>query len=149
MGWQTGLLLPAAMPFPLTWKGLSIGPGTTISDYFEMQAYSFPRTASGNMIYIEHTTDFEFYSGNSAGAIQGYGYEFAEGRPSTHCFVLIDNTDNLQMATMGQSIFRRRGILTEFSRPRLLRLYEVVDFSVHDFVLVDCKNLFRIQFILN
>jgi hypothetical protein len=38
------------------------------------------RTAGGNMIYIEHCTDFEFYSGNSKGAIQGYGYVFASGK---------------------------------------------------------------------
>jgi len=31
------------------------------------------------MIYIESTTDFEFYSGTSKGAIQGYGYVFASG----------------------------------------------------------------------
>ncbi|TVY17904.1 putative rhamnogalacturonase B [Lachnellula arida] len=61
-------------------------------------------TASGNMIFIEHTTDFEFFSSTSAGAIQGYGYVFhADG-------------------TYG---------------PRLLRLYEVVDFSIHDIALVD------------
>ncbi|KAK4542302.1 hypothetical protein LTR36_006955 [Oleoguttula mirabilis] len=35
-------------------------------------------TASGNMIAIESTTDFEFYSSNGKGAIQGYGYEFLE-----------------------------------------------------------------------
>ncbi|KAM0155045.1 hypothetical protein ACHAQE_006947 [Botrytis cinerea] len=36
------------------------------------------RTGSddGNMIMIKHTTDFEMYSSTSAGAIQGYGYEF-------------------------------------------------------------------------
>ncbi|CAD6447519.1 5a217921-5ebc-4faa-8333-fac1cd0b8846 [Sclerotinia trifoliorum] len=33
-------------------------------------------TDAGNMIMIEHTTDFEMYSSTSAGAIQGYGYEF-------------------------------------------------------------------------
>ncbi|EME43131.1 glycoside hydrolase family 28 protein [Dothistroma septosporum NZE10] len=32
-------------------------------------------TTGGNMIFIEHTTDFEFYSSTGAGAIQGYGYE--------------------------------------------------------------------------
>jgi hypothetical protein len=32
------------------------------------------------MIYIEHCNDFEFYSGNSQGAIQGYGYVFASGK---------------------------------------------------------------------
>lgn len=38
-------------------------------------------TASGNMLVIEHTSDFEFFSRTSTGAIQGYGYEF-----------LVDNT---------------------------------------------------------
>jgi hypothetical protein len=33
-------------------------------------------TASGNMILIEHSTDFELYSSTSKGAIQGYGYTF-------------------------------------------------------------------------
>ncbi|KAL3421723.1 rhamnogalacturonase A precursor [Phlyctema vagabunda] len=33
-------------------------------------------TAGGNMFMIKHTTDFEMYSSTSAGAIQGYGYEF-------------------------------------------------------------------------
>ena len=33
-------------------------------------------TAGGNMIVIEHTTDFEIYSSNGQGAMQGYGYEF-------------------------------------------------------------------------
>ena len=30
---------------------------------------------TGNMIAIENANDFEFYSANSAGAIQGYGYQ--------------------------------------------------------------------------
>jgi rhamnogalacturonan hydrolase len=33
-------------------------------------------TAGGNMIGISSTTDFEFFSGNSKGAIQGHGYEY-------------------------------------------------------------------------
>lgn len=33
-------------------------------------------TAGGNMIAIQGVTDFEFFSGNSKGAMQGYGYEF-------------------------------------------------------------------------
>ena len=32
--------------------------------------------AGGNMISITSTTDFEFFSGNSKGAMQGYGYEY-------------------------------------------------------------------------
>jgi len=56
------------------------------------------------MIFIEHTTDFEFYSSTSKGAVQGYGYVFHAA------------------GTYG---------------PRILRLYEVVNFSVHDIALVD------------
>lgn len=65
------------------------------------------RTGSdgGNMIFIEHTSDFELFSSNSKGAIQGYGYEF-----------------------------HKEGSL---SGPRLVRLYDVSDFSVHDLILVD------------
>lgn len=33
-------------------------------------------TAGGNMIFIEHSTDFELYSSRGEGAIQGYGYQF-------------------------------------------------------------------------
>lgn len=65
------------------------------------------RTGSdgGNMIMIEHSSDFELFSSTSKGAIQGYGYEFhAEG-----------SSDG----------------------PRILRLYDVSDFSVHDVALVD------------
>lgn len=75
-------------------------------------------TAAGNMIFIEHTSDFELFSTTSKGAIQGHGYEF-----------------------------HKDGSL---SGPRLLRLYDVTDFSVHDIALVDapafhlsidtCKN---------
>ncbi|PQE30399.1 putative rhamnogalacturonase B protein [Rutstroemia sp. NJR-2017a WRK4] len=31
---------------------------------------------AGNMIMIKHSTDFELFSSNSAGAIQGYGYQY-------------------------------------------------------------------------
>lgn len=56
------------------------------------------------MIEVEHTTDFEFFSSDASGAIQGYGYVF------------------LSQDTYG---------------PRILRLHEVVDFSVHDLAFVD------------
>lgn len=72
----------------------------------------------GNMIFIEHTSDFELFSTTSKGAIQGHGYEF-----------------------------HKEGSI---SGPRLLRLYDVTDFAVHDIALVDspafhltvdtCKN---------
>ncbi|RAO69458.1 uncharacterized protein BHQ10_005470 [Talaromyces amestolkiae] len=61
-------------------------------------------TAGGNMIYIEHSTDFEIYSSRGVGAIQGYGYQFHE-----------------------------QG---EYG-PRLLRLYDVTNFAIHDIALVD------------
>ncbi|KIM94056.1 glycoside hydrolase family 28 protein [Oidiodendron maius Zn] len=35
-------------------------------------------TAGGTMININNCKDFEFFSGNSKGAMQGYGYEFIE-----------------------------------------------------------------------
>lgn len=31
------------------------------------------------MFIVEHTTDFEFYSSTSNGAVQGYGYVFHAG----------------------------------------------------------------------
>ncbi|GAQ42763.1 rhamnogalacturonase [Aspergillus niger] len=65
-------------------------------------------TDGGNMIYIEHSNDFELFSSTSEGAMQGLGYEFHAD-------------DN-------------------WSGPRLLRLYEVTDFSVHDFILVDSPS---------
>ncbi|TVY84860.1 Rhamnogalacturonase A [Lachnellula suecica] len=78
--------------------------GTAVSINLDGVIYRTGSTASGNMIFIEHTTDFEFYSSTSAGAIQGYGYTFHAA------------------GTYG---------------PRILRLYEVVNFSVHDIALVD------------
>lgn len=62
-------------------------------------------TAGGNMIFIQHTSDFELFSTTSKGGMQGNGYE-------------IHKTGSLSGA-------------------RLLRLYQVADFSVHDILLVD------------
>jgi rhamnogalacturonan hydrolase len=48
-------------------------------------------TAGGNMIYIEHSTDFELYSSNGEGAMQGYGYEFhSEGEYGPRLLRLYD-----------------------------------------------------------
>jgi len=38
------------------------------------------------MIFVEHTTDFEFFSSTSAGAMQGYGYVFHAGKFSATLF---------------------------------------------------------------
>ena len=65
-------------------------------------------TAGGNMIFIEHTSDFELFSSTSKGAIQGHGYE-------------IHKTGSI-------------------SGPRLLRLYDVSNFSFHDISLVDAPS---------
>ena len=65
-------------------------------------------TAAGNMIFIEHTSDFELFSTTSKGAIQGHGYEF-----------------------------HKTGSI---SGPRLLRLYDVSNFAVHDIALVDSPS---------
>lgn len=61
-------------------------------------------TDEGNMIFIEHTSDFELFSSTGAGTMQGYGYKL--------------HSDGA-------------------SGPRLLRFYEVENFSVHDIILVD------------
>lgn len=37
---------------------------------------TYNSTDGGNMLFFQHMTDFEMYSSNSKGAIQGYGYEF-------------------------------------------------------------------------
>ncbi|KAI9739637.1 MAG: hypothetical protein M1834_006355 [Cirrosporium novae-zelandiae] len=64
-------------------------------------------TSSGNMIFIEHTTDFELYSTTSEGAVQGYGY-----------------------------VFHKAGSYGA----RILRLYKVTHFSIHDIALVDAPQ---------
>jgi rhamnogalacturonan hydrolase len=54
---------------------VTLNGGTHVSINLEGQIYRITSaTAGGNMIFVEHTTDFEFYSANSKGAIQGYGY---------------------------------------------------------------------------
>ena len=65
-------------------------------------------TAGGNMIFIEHSNDFELFSSTSKGAIQGNGY-----------------------------IFHAKDSIT---RPRILRFYEVTNFSMHDIVLIDSSS---------
>jgi len=56
-----------------SWVTLSGGSGVSIN--LEGVIYRITSaTAGGTMIGITSTTDFEFYSGNSKGAIQGYGY---------------------------------------------------------------------------
>ena len=65
-------------------------------------------TEEGNMIFIDHTSDFELFSTTSKGAIQGHGYEF-----------------------------HKTGSI---SGPRLLRLYDVSNFAVHDISLVDSPS---------
>ncbi len=61
-----------------TWLDLRGGNGVAIN--LEGVIYRMTSgTSGGNMIAVESTSDFEFYSANSKGAIQGYGYEFLKG----------------------------------------------------------------------
>ncbi|PAV21490.1 rhamnogalacturonase [Pyrrhoderma noxium] len=59
-------------------------------------------TSGGNMILVENTSDFEFFSSNSAGAIQGNGYQVRNTGPrllriaktkdfSVHDIILVDS----------------------------------------------------------
>ena len=54
---------------------MTLGNGKGVSINLEGIIYR-TGTAGGNMFMIRDTTDFEFYSASSKGAIQGYGYEF-------------------------------------------------------------------------
>lgn len=56
-----------------TWAGLDDGSGVAIQMDGIIERTG---TAGGNMIAISNTDDFEFFSGNSKGALQGYGYQF-------------------------------------------------------------------------
>ncbi|GKT49680.1 putative rhamnogalacturonate lyase B [Colletotrichum spaethianum] len=56
-----------------TWQTLSGGTGVSIN----LQGTIYRTgTAGGHMIIVQKSTDVEFYSSNSKGAMQGYGYEF-------------------------------------------------------------------------
>jgi rhamnogalacturonan hydrolase len=84
----TWVTLSGGSAWAINWEGTIVRTGTD----------------GGNMIYIEHSTDFEIYSSNGKGAMQGYGYQFhSQG---------------------------------EYG-PRLLRLYDVTSFAIHDIALVD------------
>lgn len=65
-------------------------------------------TDGGNMIFIEHSSDFELFSTTAKGAVQGHGYEFHKDG--------------------------------SISGPRLLRMYKVSNFAVHDIALVDSPS---------
>lgn len=83
-----------------TWATMDGGTGVAIQ--LDGNIYR-TGTAGGHMIIVENTTDFEFFSLSSKGAIQGYGYTF------------------LSVSTYG---------------PRLVRLINVTNFSVHDLAFV-------------
>ncbi len=72
--WVVEMLSPSILRVLSTELGKSV-PRWYIGIYSNQTWYS---TDDGNMILVESTTDFECYSGNFQGAIQGYGYEFAE-----------------------------------------------------------------------
>lgn len=58
-----------------TWVTLKNGAGVSFN--LEGTIYRIG-TAGGNMIMIRDSSDLEFYSATSKGAMQGYGYEFHE-----------------------------------------------------------------------
>lgn len=57
------------------WVDLTGGKGVSIN--LEGVLYRISNaTEGGTMISVQSTTDFELYSANSKGAVQGYGFEF-------------------------------------------------------------------------
>ncbi|OJT11688.1 hypothetical protein TRAPUB_11793 [Trametes pubescens] len=92
------LYVPAGNYNMQTWVTLKDGRGWA----FRLDGFiTRTSTSGGNMIAIQSANDFEFYSANSAGGIQGAGYQ---------C--------------------RNAG-------PRLIRIVQSTNFSVHDLILVD------------
>ncbi|PMD27831.1 glycoside hydrolase family 28 protein [Hyaloscypha hepaticicola] len=65
--------IPAGDYGMATWVTITGGTGVSIN--LDGIIYR-TGTAGGHMIIVEHTTDFEFYSSTSNGAVQGYGYVF-------------------------------------------------------------------------
>jgi rhamnogalacturonan hydrolase len=88
-----------------------------------------------------HTTDFEFYSSTSQGAIQGYGYIFHKGE----LFFVVPIRTVITNARLAGTYGYTTSIAIAFCsillmnfRPRIIRLVQVKNFSVHDVALVDC-----------
>jgi rhamnogalacturonan hydrolase len=63
------------------WISLSGGNGVSINLEGTIVRLTSGK-AAGSMISVQETEDFELYSGNSKGAIQGHGYEFHKGKES-------------------------------------------------------------------
>ncbi|KAF6832669.1 rhamnogalacturonase A precursor [Colletotrichum plurivorum] len=80
------VLIPAGEWGLGTWVTLSGGSGVSIN--LEGTIYR-TGTAGGHMIIVQKSTDVEFYSGNSKGAMQGYGYQFHKHRPRLLRFVSV------------------------------------------------------------
>ncbi|KAH8881749.1 glycoside hydrolase family 28 protein [Thozetella sp. PMI_491] len=57
-------------------------------------------TANGSIIAVQDTDDFEFYSGNSKGAIQGYGYEFHKENKYGPSLIKFTNVTNFSIHDM-------------------------------------------------
>jgi len=72
------VLIPSGSYGLSKWVDLSGGKGVSINlEGIIFRISNGP--VNGTMISIQSTNDFEFYSANSKGAVQGYGYEFHKG----------------------------------------------------------------------
>ena len=70
-------------------KWVSLAGGNGVSINLEGVIFRISSaTAAGTLIEVQSANDFEFYSGNSKGAIQGYGYEFHKGECSLEFDIL-------------------------------------------------------------
>lgn len=72
------VLIPSGSFGLAKWVDLAGGKGVSIN--LEGIIFRISGGAeAGTMISVQGTDDFEFYSGTSKGAVQGYGYEFHKG----------------------------------------------------------------------
>lgn len=96
------ILIPSGEWGMSTWQTLSGGSGVSIN--LEGTIYR-TGTAGGHMIIVQKSTDVEFYSGNSKGAMQGYGYEFHKRKLSAFCIHVVAVLTKMQRArvSMGET----------------------------------------------
>lgn len=82
-----------------TWVSLSGGSACAI----QLDGTIFrDGDGGGNMIAISHTSDFEFFSGNSKGALQGYGYKVIPTGSFGARFIRLTSVDNFSVHGFAQ-----------------------------------------------
>jgi rhamnogalacturonan hydrolase len=78
------------------------------------------------MILIRNAHDFEFYSANSKGGIQGNGYQTGH----VGCVFASPRIVDFYLTVVSSSLI---------CSPRFVRIITSSNWSIHDLILVDCE----------